>query len=825
MQKLPTGTVTLLFTDVEGSTRLLDELGADPYTEVLADHRRLLREAFTRHGGVEVDTQGDAFFVAFARASDAVAAAVEVQRSLDKHPIRVRIGLHTGEPTLTDAGYVGLDVHRAARIAACGHGGQTLLSHTTRDLLEPGTEVRDLGEHRLKDIAEPERIYQFGSAEFRPLRSLNQTNLPAQAHTLVDRRRELSDILALLRSETSRVVTLTGPGGTGKTRLALEAAAELVSDFADGVWLVDLAPVNDPDLVLSTIASTLATPEELVDYVRTRQTLLLLDNVEQVVAAAPRVAEILRSAPKLKLLATSRVPMHIAAELEYAVRSLSDDDAVVLFTERARARKPEFEPDASVVAICRRLDGLPLALELAAARVRILPPPQLLERLDKRLPLLTGGPRDTPERHRTLWATIEWSHDLLDDAEQTLFARLAIFAGGWTLEAAESICNADLDTLESLVDKSLVRERDGRFDMLETIREFALERLEAKGDVEALRRRHCDAFVALAEEAEPELTGPNQAHWLATLASEDANLRAALSWTIITHEDELALRLVGALPRYWSTRGGIGEGKAWAEAALASGRDQPPELRARALLAAGRLAWVRDEWLQARSSLEEAYDLFRRARSTSGLLQVLGELCSVYANLGDDESAKRLNSEGIELARAAGDTRRVGIFSALAGYRALLKRDFDGAIAPFEAALANFEACSDDSARGQALENLALIALQRGDSSRAADHVTEALGVGRKIDDRRLIAHALPIAAALVLNGRQADAAATLLRGGAGICRALDIALEAHEAEVAGETETRARQLLSESDFAAACEAGEGLSADGLVSLALQALH
>jgi hypothetical protein len=439
MPELPSGTVTFLFTDIEGSTRLLHEYG-ERYGELLADHRRALRKGFARHGGVEVDTQGDAFFVAFARASDALAAADEISRR--EGTVRVRIGLHTGEPTIGDEGYFGIDVHRAARICAAAHGGQVVLSETTRRLLDD-VAVRDLGEHRLKDLGRPVRLFQVGDRDFPPLRSLNQTNLPAQPSPLVGRERELEELQALV--VRSRVLTLTGPGGSGKTRLALQAAAEVVERFDGGIYWVPLAAIVDTQLVEPAIAEAVGAQDGLAEHVGNKDMLLLLDNFEQLVAAAPWLSELLTRCANLHVLATSRAPLRIAGEHEYAVEPLPDDDAVELFRERAAVS----EPLEAVTEICRRLDGLPLAIELAAARTRLLFPQQLLERLEQRLPLLTGGRRDAPERQRTLRATIEWSHELLGEEEQIVFRRLGVFVGSFTLDAAEAVCGAGIDSVDS----------------------------------------------------------------------------------------------------------------------------------------------------------------------------------------------------------------------------------------------------------------------------------------------------------------------------------------------------------------------------------------
>ena len=417
---LPTGTVTFVFTDVEGSTRLLHELGAEAYAEALAEHRRLLRAMFAAEGGVEVDTQGDAFFYAFADARAAVAAAAAANAGLEPGLIRIRMGLHTGEGLLTGEGYVGEDVHLGARIAAAGHGGQVLVSAATRALLDGG--VTDLGEHRLKDFAGPVAIFQLGEARFPPLKTISNTNLPRPASSFVGRERETAEVAELVRGH--RLVTLSGPGGSGKTRLSIEAASELVGEFKAGVFWVSLAPVRDPSLVLETVGQTLGATDSLVDHIGERELLLVLDNLEQVVEVAPDLASLVEVSPNLHLLVTSRELLRVRGEVEYAVPPLAEPEAVTLFCERSG-----LDPDDTTVELCRRLDNLPLAVELAAARAGVLTPPQIVARLAQRLDLLKGG-RDAEARQHTLRATIEWSHDLLADDEKQLFARLSVFAGG-----------------------------------------------------------------------------------------------------------------------------------------------------------------------------------------------------------------------------------------------------------------------------------------------------------------------------------------------------------------------------------------------------------
>src|SRR6266540_307419 len=550
MRPLPTGIVTFLFSDIEGSTRLLDELGAEAYAAALAEHQRLMREAFAAHGGVEVDTQGDAFFVAFPEADGALAAAAQAQTALGGGPIRVRMGIHSGEPLLTEEGYVGIDVHRGARVMSAGHGWQVLVSEATYLLLDGDSKLIELGRHRLKDLTEPQPLYQLGDDEFPPLKTLYQTHLPVQPTPLVGREEELAEVLAMISE--ARLVTLTGAGGSGKTRLALQAAAELVDDYPQGVWWVSLAALRDPELVESTIAQVVGAKGGLGEHLRSQKTLLLLDNFEHLLSAVPRIAALLSEVPELRVLATSRERLAVAAEHEYQVPTLVPAEAVALFTARARQLKPGFEPDERVSDICRRLDGLPLAIELAAARVKVLRSEQILERLGQSLELLTAGGRDAPERQRTLRATIEWSYELLSEDERELFANLAVFAGSFDPEAAEAVCEAELDTLASLLEKSLLRQtEDGRFFMLETIHEFALERLQDGVEAEQLRRRHAEHFLELAEREEPHLLGTDEVEALRTLRDDLANLRAALETAIAAEDAETALRLAGALHPFW----------------------------------------------------------------------------------------------------------------------------------------------------------------------------------------------------------------------------------------------------------------------------------
>jgi predicted ATPase/class 3 adenylate cyclase len=773
---LPSGTVTFLFTDVEGSTRLLHALGTEGYADALAAHRRTLRDAFITHGGVEVDTQGDAFFVAFPTAPGALAAARDASAALVDGPIRVRIGLHTGTPLLTDEGYVGADVHKGARIAAAGHGGQVLLSATTAALVDH-TDLRDLGEHRLKDLTAPERIFQADPGEHPPLATLHQTNLPIPATPFLGREAELNDIGARILRDDVRLVTLTGPGGTGKTRLALQAVANTAEHFPGGLWWVPLAPLRDPALVGESAARALGASGDLADHIGDKRLLLLLDNFEHLLGAAGEFAALLGACPNLTLVITSREPLHIAGEWEYAVDPLDRTDAVELFLARALATRHDFAPSSEVAQICDRLDGLPLAIELAAARVKVLGTAALLERLEQRLPMLAGGARDVPERQRTLRATIEWSHELLTEEEQRLFARLAVFRNGWTLDAAEDIVDADLDTLQSLVDKSLVRVRpeSGRYWMLETIREFAEERLEALGDSDGIRDRHADYFVALAEEAEPHLRG-NPRPWVVRLSADVDNLRAAQDRLAATGRRGDEVRLVAMLWRFWMLRGTFAEG--WRRLAVVRDGGAPgTAVRANALNGVtaigmvsgaladasaaaqealalhrehgnawgvanstflfGQVASTTRDWAAGRERFSAALDAFRALGDTHYTLLSMRALAFMEYELGNPERATQLQTEVIAAARDSGNVRMEGSsLGALAEYAILDGRSAD-ALDPLRAATRIFLEIEERIEVTINLRRFARVEAAFGDAATAArvlgaaDAADEEMGAGR----------------------------------------------------------------------------------------------
>jgi len=713
-QPLPSGTLTFLFTDIEGSTKLLSALGTDRFHEVLAVHTQALRGAFA-DGGTEVRTEGDALFVVFHSAAKAVRAAAAAQRALAaaKFPhdavVRVRMGMHTGigTPASQEAGadYVGIDVHRAARIANIAHGGQVLVSGATAMLagqdLGDGTALRDLGEHRLKDLAQPERIYQLVieglPSDFPPVRSLDRTpnNFPTQVTTFIGRGPEIRDGLRLL--DTTRLLTLTGPGGTGKTRLSLQLAAEAATSFPDGAFWVPLAPISDPELVPSTIAHALGVHvggkevplDRVIEHVRGKRMLLVLDNFEQILPAAASVSALLASGPDLKVIASSRAPLRISGEQEFPVPplelpdperlpsldALAQSDAVKLFVERARAVKPDFmvtaENAAAVVEICYRLDGLPLAIELAAARVKLLAPQAMLPRLKKGLDLLASSSPDRADRQRTLRGAIAWSYDLLDKGLRRLFARSGVFVAGAMLEQLEAVCGPAseiggdvLDRTSELLDNSLVRQLEAagepRFRMLVTIREFAIEKLEASDEAHAIRRRHFAAYLALAERAAPEVQGNEQRRWLDLLELEHDNMRAALECAISDKRVDDAARLVFALWRFWQVRGYLREGLTWAERVLALPPAEP-RARLRALEAAGGLTYWMGDMGATERHYREAYDHAGALGDEAERAKAAYNLSFVYLlTLGEHPKGQSLLEEALTILRKLGDRAAIG---------------------------------------------------------------------------------------------------------------------------------------------------------------------
>jgi predicted ATPase/class 3 adenylate cyclase len=729
---LPSGTVTFLFTDIEGSTRLLHTRGLEAYAASLAEHRRELREAFVAHGGVEVDTQGDAFFVAFPTAEGAAAAAVAAIEALASGPISVRVGLHTGSPKVTAEGYVGIDVHRGARVAALAHGGQIVLSPATAALLDGGTQ-RDLGLHRLKDFEGAVRLFQLGDGEFAPLRTPGSIDLPTPATRFLGREQELFKAVSLVYEREPRVLTILGPGGTGKTRFAIELARLLAEEAEGGTVFVSLAPLRDVDLVLPTIADRLGTASSEVAAIAARvgekRTHVVCDNVEHLLPAAARpLAELAAAVPALRVIATSREALRIQGEIELDLPPLVADEAVTLFCERAQAVRPDLEATEPVHELCERLDRLPLALELAAARTKLLSPEALLERLGDRLDLLRGT-RDADERHATLRATIAWSYDLLSEKEQRLFRRVAVFRGGCTLESAEAVCEADLEALASLLDKSLVRRRIGRLEeerfwMLETIREFAVERLEESKETDAIRRRHAERMLEIARSAHLSEDDDEPFDQSAALAERD-DLRAAHDWAAES-DVLLGLELAVALESFWSAHA-PGEGSRRLQDLLERGNAIPQRLHARALRVLAGAAHQERAWDVADTSYRESLQIFTEIGDARGIASIQTRL-AYRALARDKELARRLVEDSERI--AATRFRLIEAQNALLFARLALAEDrLDEADVLVRRAREGASGLRWAWWEAHALKVLVEIELRRGDVERAVRYGREALEI------------------------------------------------------------------------------------------------
>ena len=812
---LPTGTVTFVFTDIEGSTRLLQQLGADAYADALGLHRRALREAFNRHDGVEVDTQGDSFFIAFSTAPAAIAATVEAQQALAAAgPIRVRIGVHTGTPQVTDEGYVGADVHRAARIAAAGHGGQILISSSTASLIGDDS-LRDLGEHRLKDLAAPERIYQLGGEGFPPLITLRQTNLPIPPTRFLGRQRELGEVTTLLESGIARLITLTGPAGAGKTRLALQAAAEASDQYPDGVFWAPLAALRDPKLVLEVAAQALEAKDTLTDRIGDRRLLLMLDNFEQVIDAARELAGLLAACPNLQLLVTSRELLRLPGEQAYPVLPLESQDATELFVTRARALDPGFEARPVVHELCSRLDNLPLALELAAARVPVLSPEHLLDRLSKRLDLLKAG-RGVDPRQQTLRATIAWSYDLLDEKERHLFECLSVFRGGCTLEAAEEVCQSDIDTLQSLIDKSLLHRQGDRFWMLETIQDYATERLEDWEEKDELRRRHADYFLARAEDI--AVGGPSALSEVGVwLRDELDNLRRARKRFIALGDAEREARLaVAALWALW-TQASLRELKAWLVSALDRSATLDRGLRADALGAAALAAANLGETEVAREYARESLKL---ANERNDKRQIEWALRVLSFDEPDLDERRRLLRECEALLHELGDDGGLGWVSFLLGVTLLDEGRLKEAREPLSSAVAIFNALGGQWEAANAENAIAYVLIADGQHQAARLILERALQSAVELQSVALAVEALAALGCIRVQTNPGQATRLLSAAetiGEEDGQRLETSYTRHFVDRAAEA---ARQQLGDA-FGAEWKAGSELTLNEAVALAL----
>ena len=815
---LPSGTVTFLFTDVEGSTKLLNALGARGYADALAEHRRVIREACVSGGGVEVDTQGDAFFFAFPTAPGALAAASAFTEGLTSGPISVRVGLHTGTPLLTAEGYVGSDVHRAARIAACGHGGQVLVSASTAPLLE--LELIDLGEHRLKDLSAPERIYQLGDGDFPALKSLYRTNLPVPATPFLGRERELGEVVELLAPDDARLLTLTGPGGTGKTRLALQAAGLAADAYPEGVFWIPLAPLRDPALVLASAAQVLGSKNGLAEHVADKAMLCLFDNFEHVVDAAPELAELVAACPNLDVLVTSRERLRVGGEQTYPVPPLAESDGEALFLTRARAVDPAFAGGDAVRELCLRLDELPLALELAAARTALFSPEQLLAKLSQRLDLLKGE-RDADPRQQTLRATIEWSYDLLPEDEQRLFRRLAVFSGGCTYEAAEEIAGADPDTLQSVLDKSLLRKRDSkvgpRYWMLETIREYAGQQLQASGEAEELQRRHAEHFLSLAEEGTFILMDST---WADRVDSELDNVRGALDFAATTGESQRILRATSSLRDFWFTRGYITEGLTRLENALSADIAPTPE-RCSALVAASMAAMMAGDDALARQRADEAMSLADSlgdpylsalARCQDAWVLTEGARWSEALAILDDVVPLLRDLGAWDVAIAANRTR-AWMYEELG--------DRDRALILYTENLEHSRMHGHRRIEARSLGVLAEIAADEGRLDEARELLLASFRIDQELGNVPFMSFDLVRFAAVHLREGRAEVAARLIGRAVAGFEEIGLSLESWMTRELDEATASAQAQLDEASFAAAWEVGARMSLDDAVALAL----
>lgn len=770
-------TLTFCFSDIEGSTRLWEESPAG-MSEALRTHDAILRDKIVSHGGHVFKTVGDGFLSTFENAHNAVAAAVAIQIEIGRtdwptsRPIKVRMAIHTGPAEVRGDDYFGNTLNRAARLLSTGHGGQVLLSHTStalvRDYLPEGVTLRDLGQHKLKDLDTAEDVAMLCHAElqseFLPLNSIESrpNNLPRLLSTFIGRQQELKHAKELLAA--GPLLTFLGTGGTGKTRLALELGWQLLPEFSAGVWFVDLSPLRDPSLVTQEIATALGVREAakqslietLIAHLKHKTALLILDNCEHLLdRTAQVVAQIMRACPNISILATSREALRMGGERVFRIPSLSagtsavksaeeamEFDAVKLLVDRCKLSDPRFElteADAqAAVQICRRLDGIPFAIELAASRTRVLSLDQIAERLRDRFKLLTTGRDATIPRQQTLKATIGWSYDLLDAAERELLGRVSVFVGGWAIEAAEKVCVSEtleswdiLDGLMRLVDKSLVVQdfdsNSRRFYLMESIRQYAQDTLDPE-TLAGLRREHARFYAAFAIEAEGGIQGGDQARWLSRMEQEHDNLRAVFGAAKLDPEIlQAGLEIVGAIGRFWTVRGYYSEGRGWIESLLEASPPAPTLLKANAYRTAGQLAYWQGDSLAGRQFGEASLSICRELGDRDGEARSLFRLGFACLSDGDLVAARGYFEEGLALARALDD--RVGIphLQNAIGEVAAMEGDLAVAKERFDAALAGFRQMEDRRSIASVLKNLANVATSEGDFTAAHDYLVESL--------------------------------------------------------------------------------------------------
>lgn len=872
MSEIPGEIVTFLCTDIERSTRLWEHY-PDDMGRALARHDAVVRDTVKLHDGSVDKTTGDGFYTRFASPLSALHAALAIQRTLQTEPwhetvpLRVRMALHTGPAEWRSGYYVCPSLNRATRLLVAGHGGQLLLSLTTaeqvRDHLPAGVELHDLGQHRLKDLQRPEQVFQVVApdlrADFPPLRSLEafQHNLPVQRDSFIGREREIAEVKRLLVS--ARLLTLTGPAGAGKTRLALQIAADLVDEIADGVWLADLARLSDPALLPQTLAATFGVVEEvgrplletLANALRRRTLLLLLDNCEHLIEASARTTEaLLRACPTLRLLATSREAFGIAGETTWSVPPLSlpdstrndpeaarESEAVRLFIERATQANPDFRSTVenlpSVVQICQRLDGIPLALELAAARVKDLTIEQLAAGLDDRFRLLTGGDRTALPRQQTLQAAIEWSYNQLSPSEKTLFRRFSVFAGGWSLEAAEAVGgDAEIPGMESvgillqLVDKSLVvfeeQGESSRYRLLESLRAFGRDRLLESGESEAVRARHLTFFLHLAEDAEPHQQGPDPAKWFELLERELNNLRAAMEWSQATRRAEDGLRLAGALWRFWYMRGYHSEGWERTEALLLlAGANASASVRAKALTGAGHLARLQNRLEEAEQRFLQSLALREQSAEERGIAETLNGLGILARDRKDYASAHDYYARSQALYHKLGDIGRSATLLGNIGGLAIERGDYEAARPLLEESLAILRRVGSTLSVANALHNLGDVTYKSGDFPAADLYLREGLSIAWEAGDRNETSFSLQSLGMIAHYRGDSERAACLLGAAQSAQEAGNLSLSDADREDFARDVATVRAALSEVDFDACWAAGRAMSSERAVVYAL----
>ena len=866
---VPADSITFLLTDVEGSTRLWEE-DARLMASALEQHDRIVSEIVALHDGnvIKSKGEGDSCFCVFARPVDAALAAVELQRRLAEEswptprPIAVRLAIHSGPAQERDADFYGPVVNRSARLRAIAHGGQSVVSGTTADAiraaLPPGVALRDLGIHRLKDLTEPERVFQLDPADtpldFPPLRSLDafRHNLPVQLTTFVGREAEIGELIKM--TERVRLVTIVGTGGVGKTRLSLQVAADLAERFADGVWFVPLETVTSPDLVPLAVAGALGLRETadrppidlIAEHLTSREALLLIDNCEHVAGEVAELAErLLTRSPKLRILATSREPLELAGEAVWripglrapvsdhpTVSELNECEATRLFLDRAALVRPDFRPGEAdiepIARICRRLDGIPLAIELAAARLAVLSPEEIADRLEDRFGLLTGGRRTAIPRQQTLRATIEWSFDLLPEAERATLRRLSVFAGGFTVDSAEAVGGEQgaqlLDRIGLLVNKSLVlHDREARrYRMLETILEFGREKLRDSGESNEFAARHLTWCVDVAERAAARLRGPEERRWFELLGLEHDNFRAALDGVVAPPDPEMALRLASALGAFWSWKGYAREGGLRLDQALAAADPAPSRVRAVACSYAGFLAWNRGEYERARVLLEEAVGTLRDLQETPHLGRALSGLAAVMLNLGDEKAAEALYAERIALGESTGDLVGVATGCNGLGEVARSQRDYPRARDLYERSVAVAREAQLQSGLALFLANLGHALTLVGEHDEARTRFEESIGLAREMGHERILRVCLEGLAAVDAATGHPERAARLLGAVQTITETLGEAIERIDADFIGRVDAMIRDALGAERMEELHAEGRAISREAALALALE---